>query len=234
MKPELLNRFSDSQQIFMIKTVGGRKLKATPIFGDADYGPVKFRYSDYETIPSKSVRTADKIIDYYYSPTIAMCSGCCSIDGIKYTEGVPHGKKPVCNVDDAELVAVKHNGIIKTCCSSKKINERPSMWWPEVFTAYNGKSYKDSLEGKLEACGDALIAWGNCYAGETLPVKFGFIMEELSNFVGAKGTPESFREKTDELLLQLKAKRLKQSMIEDGYSKALAERASNLQTLSRS
>lgn len=120
MKPELLNRFLNSQQIFMIKTVGGRKLKATPIFGDTDYGPVKFRYSDYETIPSKSVRTADKIIDYYYSPTAAMRNGHCSIDGIKYTEGVPHGKKPVCNVDDAELVAVKYKGIVKTCCPSKK------------------------------------------------------------------------------------------------------------------
>lgn len=45
--------------------------------------------------------------DYYFSLTLAAeDDGLCHlVDGIPYTEAVPHGQKPIANVTDAQKVA---------------------------------------------------------------------------------------------------------------------------------
>lgn len=112
MRPELLNKDIVSNGTFVITTVGGRKLTATPIFGKDKFGPIYFRVNKYEKIHADFVKEVDGIYDYYYSAQNDMLHGHWTTDGIKYTLAVWHNHQPSSNWEDNQLVATKTAGRI--------------------------------------------------------------------------------------------------------------------------
>lgn len=113
MEPGLLNKTSDNNKHFLITTTGGRKLSGIAFFGEGEYELHYFKINQYEKIPKKSVKNAEKIYDYYLSPSLAATQGFCTADGDAYTEAVQHGESPSCNVDDAKLFKTAAGCVIK-------------------------------------------------------------------------------------------------------------------------
>ena len=57
--------------------------------------------------------------------------------------------------------------------------------WPEIFATGDINTREDAA-----LCADALMAWGNCIAGNAPPQKFGEVMAAIGARLGCSMTPE--------------------------------------------
>ncbi len=80
-----------------------------------------------------------------------------------------------------------------------------ALLWPDVFTD-ESLQYADMPEGKTAALCDALLGWGNCSAGATVPEGFGRGMVKIGEFLGITPTPENIRAIADRRILEQKAR----------------------------
>ena len=62
------------------------------------------------------------------------------------------------------------------------------QFWPDIFIT--GKIPADASDELLGA--HALRAWGNAYAGATIPPHFGDVMQQIAHRLNVSGTPQSF------------------------------------------
>ena len=72
---------------------------------------------------------------------------------------------------------------------TSKVTEIGQLW-PDIFITGNVPA--DASDDLLGA--HALRAWGNAYAGATIPPHFGDVMAHIANRLNVSGTPQSFLE----------------------------------------
>ena len=65
--------------------------------------------------------------------------------------------------------------------------------WPDIFIT--GKIPADASDDLLGA--HALRAWGNAYAGASIPPHFGDVMRQIAHRLNVSGTPQSFLDWSD-------------------------------------
>lgn len=100
-------------------------------------------------------------------------------------------------VYDVTIYEGKGTKDIKQTVNEKEMSIMYAYEWPECFeTGIVNKP--ESERDKLLLAVDALIAWGNCHAGNKPPKCFGEIMVKIEEYLGIQALPDELTKYVDE------------------------------------